>query len=571
MAAVTLLVAFAWRSLSLTPPLGRGRRQEPLQAVVAASRDSRSSLVTPPPPERLRQDDAPWARRLPDGVHAEYHVVHGDSTVSFINAVAATRWADPCPCAMIVTTLASTAAHVADEVLPWIAYHTDIGFRWFFILWDGTDEAARARLTGLNHVTLLRVTPGPGYDADAAQRFATFEANHWQWRGRPGNYVLMVRQGFAVNEAIRRAKVGALPSLSAATPTTGGNLSDAWLFHLDVDEAWAPMRIGGRASVPPARTLPAMRVESALARLHAGVTSVRFLNWEGVPPHAHVVNRLAEVTVFKAHGRHVDPRVWRTYSDQLRPPGHPEWPVFLLYGNGKPAARLSVPFLRQWGPHFFRGGTHPLQKARRQQQQETRRRRKVHGDDEAALQQVDDDWVYASDDEHDDDVDEGDEEQQDTGAGSAWNEVESDAAVVLHYPYARYSDLRDKAARSSCPFAAAAAAGNRTALEACYVMGFDVDVALAAAAHDSNARLAALFGARIALPPDVVATHLATGLLRECLAPAALLASHARDIQWLANGWLAMPPSARVQVEPQSSRAADAAAEDELEYLKWHM
>lgn len=33
--------------------------------------------------------------------------------------------------------------------------------------------------------------------------------------------------------------------------------------------------------------------------------------------------------------------------------------AFLVYANGKPAARLSTPFLRQWGPHFFRGGSAP--------------------------------------------------------------------------------------------------------------------------------------------------------------------------------------------------------------------
>lgn len=30
-----------------------------------------------------------------------------------------------------------------------------------------------------------------------------------------------------------------------------------------------------------------------------------------------------------------------------------------MYANGKPAARLSTPYLRQWGPHFFRGGSAP--------------------------------------------------------------------------------------------------------------------------------------------------------------------------------------------------------------------
>ncbi len=60
-------------------------------------------------------------------------------------------------------------------------------------------------------------------------------------------------------------------------------------------------------------------------------------------------SRLREVTLFKAHGKHVDGRVWRTFSDALRPAGHSDWPIFLLYGNGKPAGRLSTPFLRQWG------------------------------------------------------------------------------------------------------------------------------------------------------------------------------------------------------------------------------
>jgi hypothetical protein len=62
-----------------------------------------------------------------------------------------------------------------------------------------------------------------------------------------------------------------------------------------------------------------------------------------------VRSRLREVTLFKAHGKHVDGRVWRTFSDALRPAGHSDWPIFLLYGNGKPAGRLSTPFLRQWG------------------------------------------------------------------------------------------------------------------------------------------------------------------------------------------------------------------------------
>jgi hypothetical protein len=495
-----------------------------------------SRHVSPPPEVTSHTATAPPSPPVPVVV---------DAHVAFINALAALRLQEPCPCSVIVTTLSCSSKDLEAEVLPWLSYHTELGFRSFFILWDGADEAARARLAAVRHVQLLRLSPGPGHDGAAALRFAAFQSNHWQWRGRPGNYVLMVKQGFAVNEAIRAAKLGKLPFQRLHSSAEALNTS--WLFHLDVDEAFVPRMEGA-----------AMRVETVLAALPSDVTSARFLNWEGVPPHSSVVSRLAEVTVFKAHGRHVDGRVWSTFSGELKPPGHAEWPVFLVYGNGKPAARLSTPWLRQWGPHFFRGGSHPLETGPLSSQGEggMRRRRRLHGGEELDG----DDVVYVSSDDDDTAVLNG------TGA---WREVESTGAVVLHYPYARYSDLRAKAARS-CPFAADAAAGNRTKVDECFVMGYDADVFMAANAQaGSEEQLRALFSSRVSLPRHLVDAHLRTGLLREERAPAATLAAHQRDIAWVAQGWL--PPTPPAPQGAASQEGKGFMSPEDLQYLAFHM
>lgn len=497
-----------------------------------------SVLVLPPPAEPVTSSSTAPPAAPPVDAH-----------VAFINALAALRLQEPCPCAVIATTLSCSSADLETEVLPWLAYHTELGFRSFFILWDGADEAARQRLAAVRHVALLRL----GSDAAAAARFASFHANHWQWRGRPGNYVLMVKQGFAVNEAIRAAKLGRLPFQAHPHHRHAADLNASWLFHLDVDEALVPRGMQGAA----------MRVEPVLAALPGDVTSVRFLNWEGVPPHDKVVSRLAEVTVFKAHGRHVDGRVWSTFSGELKPPGHPEWPVFLVYGNGKPAGRLSTPWLRQWGPHFFRGGSHPLYTADgRQGGTQGRRRRRLHQAGGLVEELDADDVVYVSTD------DEGAGGLNATGQPPAWREVESQGAVVLHYPYARYSDLRAKAARS-CPFAADAMAGNRTAVDACFVMGFDADVFMAAnSPAGSEEQLRALFASRVSLPGPRVEAHLRTGLLREEKAPAATLAAHARDRAWVAQGWLPPTPP---EVRDAAQNAGGFLHPDDLAYLDFHM
>ncbi len=160
-------------------------------------------------------------------------------------------------------------------------------------------------------------------------------------------------------------------------------------------------------------------------------------------------------------------------------------------------------------------------------------------------------------------------------------QVESDAASVLHYPYARFRDMRAKAALASCPggaaAAAAAAAGNRTGVDACFVMGFDADVFIAAHAArngtdaDADAALRALFDARIALPPSVRAAQTRTGLLRRERSVAVVLAQHDRAIAWLRAG--GAPPTAAAVEQQRAPLTAEESErlEGELAYLAYHL
>jgi len=527
---VAAAVRFATRRGAL-PDTRAGGLEAVSSRVTAGSEPMGGALVPPrsgavladswrPEPEAIPATATPFS--IPE-------VEVSDATVRFINTLASERAGEPGPGATIVTTLATDAALLDEEVMPWLSYHTDLGFSRFLILWDGIDEAAAQRLEQLHHVTLARLR-GAAADSGRVERLRAFTANHWQWRHRPGNYELMVKQGFAVNEAIRAARL------------SGRNLSDEWLFHLDVDEAFLPR-------IPGASTL---RVQHALVGLDADVTAARFLNWEGVPAGDGVRQRLREVTTFKVHARHVDARVWRTFANALRPAGHPEWPVFLLYGNGKAAARLDTPFLRQWGPHYYRGGSHPLYPPSRRRLVAAELL-ELGSEDEAEAAAIDDDG------DGDDDDDEND---------PAWREVESQLAVVLHYPYARFDELRQKAERS-CPFAEAAAAGNRTQVEQCFVMGFDADVFMAAhQRRGSEQALRRIFEARVALPPRLVHEQLRTGLLREERAPSATLAQHAHMVRW---GALRAPAQPRSRVAEALTGEQLAKREASLDYLMFHM
>lgn len=226
----------------------------------------------------------------------------------------------------IATTLSARLGSVEEDVLPWVAYHVEVGFRAVFILWDGDDEAAEALLRACAPVTLLPLA-GPRAPPAVVARFARYHSNHWQWGKRPGNYQLMVKQGFCVNEAIRWAR-------------RRGDLEH--VFHLDVDELFLPLSTGE------------FTVQNAIRHSPPG-DSLRFMNYEAVPERLDVRGRgLRECTLFKVHGAHVEKSTYARFVNSLK--DQPTDQIFLVYGNGKACGRVSNPFLRSWGPHFMKGG-----------------------------------------------------------------------------------------------------------------------------------------------------------------------------------------------------------------------
>jgi len=432
-----------------------------------------------------------------------------DARLHFITALAAESAAEPCPCATVTTTLASDLRALEQEVLPWIQYHTELGVRTFWILWDGGDANAERALASLPHVHVASLASSPR----RLERYSVFSELHWQWGGLPGNYRLMVKQGFAVNEAIRWHILRARRDGKPLSP-------DHWLIHMDVDEAILPFGASGG--------LGNLRIEPLLAAVPSNATALRLLNWEGVPEGPRVRSRLREVQLFKPHHSHLDPRLAKAFGEELRSSFHTDaHDAFLLYGNGKAAARLNTPYLRQWGPHWFRGADVPSAVAM------------------AALQA----GLRAAG---------GGAPRQPAQAAGGWLEVESEA-VLLHYPYARRDEMRVKAERS-CP----GGAGNRSAVDACFVMGFDKDVFLATTSADSEAALDALFQSRISPPADQLRALQRAGMLRTEHAVAATL---------LAQERLLITPSPGNFFARQALVAGDLevpSTDIEFEYLLYH-
>jgi hypothetical protein len=457
---------------------------------------------------------APWIdeeRAQPPAVPAAAALF--DAQLRMIAALAEERAQDPGPAAMVVSTLACDWNCFRNDLLPWLQWHTSIGVRRFFIAWDGGEEDVVKLLRSLPHVQVIYLAPHPKATARRNSRWESFRAAHWQWGAQPGNFQLMVKQGFAVNEAIRASMQQKYPAAD-------------WLLHLDVDEAVLPQSSG------------APRIEMMLAAAPHNATAIRLLNWEGVPPTARVQRRLSEVTLFKVHESSLDNRLADVFADELHAAFHVSSPsAFLLYGNGKAAARLNTPYLRQWGPHYFKGGELPPSSVEALRLMSIALAEGRNGTGRRLA-------------------------QSDTGT---WLEVESDAAVLLHYPYARRDEMRAKALRS-CPLpeaAAAAARGNRTAVEKCFVLGFDADVYMAAhAGQHSETELDRLFDERIRPPADALRRLRRVGLLREERAVAATLAAHESLIQLhcVAGTWPFVP----------AADADDPALDARLSYLRFH-
>lgn len=144
----------------------------------------------------------------------------------------------------------------------------------------------------------------------------------------------MLKQGFCVNEALRRERLLAWAAAAAAGAPAAGDANathrhvlwpsssdpragatypphDRWLFHLDADEALVPTLPGAPLHLGP-----------VLSAVPAGATALRFANVEAVPPHRDVVSPLDEVAVFKAAASMVEPGVWAAHSPGLRTGAH---------------------------------------------------------------------------------------------------------------------------------------------------------------------------------------------------------------------------------------------------------
>lgn len=161
-------------------------------------------------------------------------------------------------------------------------------------------------------------------------------------------------------------------------------------------------------------------------------------------PPLHSISRL-QVTLFRAH------RAWvsrEASTARSRATLGAQRNFFLVYGNGKSAARVNHPGVRLLGPHLF--------------------------------------W----------------------GPGNFTVEIARDLAV-LHYSYTSLRELRSKAARTRCPedvLHQALRQANTSALAPCIILGFDRDVKLAVAAGTE----VDLFWSRLVLTEGSVA-HCAQG------------------------------------------------------------
>eukprot|EP01023_Acetabularia_acetabulum_P027013 TRINITY_DN25552_c0_g1_i3.p1 TRINITY_DN25552_c0_g1~~TRINITY_DN25552_c0_g1_i3.p1 ORF type:complete len:728 (-),score=153.66 TRINITY_DN25552_c0_g1_i3:96-2009(-) len=225
------------------------------------------------------------------------------------------------------TTTASGLYGVRKDILPWIQYHTELGVSKFYVLYDGHDEEAVFALSHIKHVKLIFVQ-GPHASAVDIEEFKQWGKKHIQWGGKPGNFQLMVKQGYGTKEALRMAQEAGWE----------------WMVHIDPDEFLRPGAPNG------------FSVASVLGQQPNHVSSLRFMNYEGQPESGDVVNKFEQVTLFRTHKLFVTPEAYY-HRNKLKLGDNRSYLV--LYANGKSAVRVDAPGVRQLGPHFFRGSDDP--------------------------------------------------------------------------------------------------------------------------------------------------------------------------------------------------------------------
>ena len=246
--------------------------------------------------------------------------------IEFLNELAEEADAAEAVRVAIVATVAADLAGVRRELLPWLQYHTALGVTQFYLLYDGNDQAAVDALQSIRHVELMHIHEPWATPVDAAS-FHAYHAATVLWAGRSGNFELMFKQGYGLDEALRRSKAAGVH----------------WLLHLDPDELFLPG--GGAASL-----------SAELGRQPAHVPAVRFMNFEGQPEAGDLVNRYEQVTLFRVHKHFITPEAFH-YRAQWKLGANAAF--LMLYANGKTAVRVDAPGVRQAGPHYFTGDASP--------------------------------------------------------------------------------------------------------------------------------------------------------------------------------------------------------------------
>lgn len=372
---------------------------------------------TPPPPAIRRRDGEEEAMLL-------------QLRIGLANALARrTRHVEPAR-VVFCATIGATRAGVVRDILPWILYHTELGVGDFFVLYDGTDATAIELLRSLEHVVVQPLHAGVVEDSndDAAmrERYEKWAAMHWQWGNRPGNYALMVKQTFGMNEAIRWAKASRAD----------------WIMHIDPDEFVLPLFQDGGVGSGVHRSSGSTPALSFARYLHAKpphVSSLRIFNAEAQPEHGYVDDKLQDVTLFKMNKAML---TFDAYAMRTKVRLGENRAYLILYANGKSAARVDVPNLRSLGPHFWKGDA------------STR-------------------WI----------------DPANKSSTSEWKDALADDALILHYAYTKVDDVAAKAGRS-CPgeeYRIAALQGNRTKVKECFVIDFDLDAFMVASTGDAAA------------------------------------------------------------------------------------
>lgn len=127
------------------------------------------------------------------------------------------------PIVAIASSISSSYVSLVVEVLPWIAYHTYLGVRVFYIMIDSRkpceSEAEAAKVNAearetmaifkmLKNVDVEILVSTAADSADTAEddesitvdehdlvrKYQKYYATHHQWKDQPGNYVLMIKQ-----------------------------------------------------------------------------------------------------------------------------------------------------------------------------------------------------------------------------------------------------------------------------------------------------------------------------------------------------------------------------------------